>query len=186
MLVLGSSISTLLDSLLKQARVKNRFVIAGSRRYACQMCKRDFKHAKHQNCHEQQVHNDTGDFKCKDCGSVFSRWENLNRHRQSHGGTLSLKCDICHKTFGWGDSLAQHQRQVHGGECYNCAYCKAIFTRKFNLEKHLKNTKRVREMNQIKNCMKNMWVIVMFLVLIKMLVHLHLNNQTRGNNKENK
>ena len=110
-----------------------------STRYTCQVCKREFKHAGHRNRHEQQVHNGIGEFKCKDCGSVFKRWENLNRHRQTHGGThTSFKCVICQKTFGRGDSLAQHQRQVHGGERYNCTYCKASFTRKFNLDKHLK------------------------------------------------
>ncbi|CCE64390.1 hypothetical protein TPHA_0H01850 [Tetrapisispora phaffii CBS 4417] len=48
------------------------------------------------------------------CNMVFTRSENLTRHRRKHTGEKPFKCHVCLKFFSRIDNLKQHIESVHG------------------------------------------------------------------------
>lgn len=46
--------------------------------------------------------------KCTECGKVFGRKGDLNRHRRIHSGERPYVCTVCHKGFTQGTALKTH------------------------------------------------------------------------------
>lgn len=51
---------------------------------------------------------DGAEFKCTDCGKVFTRERNLRRHAIVHSETRPYTCEFCQKGFNRYDNLRQH------------------------------------------------------------------------------
>lgn len=56
---------------------------------------------------------------CSQCGSRFTRRENLKRHEDVHKAKTMNKCKFCPKTFVRKDLVLRHQRHVHKLELHS-------------------------------------------------------------------
>lgn len=78
----------------------------------------------HKNSADRSVAQFTN-YKCPDCGKIFSSLSNLYRHQKvSHSG-LRYSCASCGKKFTCRISLQRHERVVHEG--LRCNTCQRIF-----------------------------------------------------------
>ena len=85
--------------------------------------------------HKRRNHVDIGNFKCNECGRVFKRMENLNKHIKSHNP--QEKCDDCGKLFPSKQTLSQHKRMHLPDKPFRCEICGDKFTYKQNLDSHM-------------------------------------------------
>lgn len=61
----------------------------------------------------------TSSHSCADCGKVFRRPRDLNRHAASHlplWERATYTCDVCGKNYTRNDALRLHQRKAHSDE----------------------------------------------------------------------
>ncbi|CAB4007348.1 zinc finger 846 isoform X1 [Paramuricea clavata] len=65
---------------------------------------------------------------CDDCGQVFTRSNELNRHMKTHSDK-DHECSRCHKTFNRKDALNRHMK-THSDKDHECARCHKTFNRK--------------------------------------------------------
>ncbi|CAB3993894.1 Zinc finger and SCAN domain-containing 22, partial [Paramuricea clavata] len=75
---------------------------------------------------------------CDECGRVFTRSDNLNRHMKSHSDK-NHECSRCHKTFNRKDALNRHMRmheQRRAQREYNCNICGEVFRNIFPFQAH--------------------------------------------------
>lgn len=79
----------------------------------CEVCKKIFKRKEHLMQHLKS-HIGLRPFKCDEngCNKSFSRKEHLLRHIVSHTGKKMFSCDLCHKLFSRKDNLNKHKRSV--------------------------------------------------------------------------
>lgn len=77
----------------------------------CSQCGRVFKKKEHLTQHAK-LHTGHRPFKCNEvgCSKTFSRKEHLMRHIISHTGKKMFSCDLCHKLFSRKDNLNKHRR----------------------------------------------------------------------------
>lgn len=77
----------------------------------CDICEKVFKRKEHLAQHVK-LHLGLRPFKCEqpNCNKAFSRKEHLLRHCVSHTGKKQFDCDICHKLFSRKDNLNKHKK----------------------------------------------------------------------------
>lgn len=77
----------------------------------CDICEKVFKRKEHLAQHVK-LHLGLRPFVCDqpDCNKAFSRKEHLLRHCVSHTGKKQFDCDICHKLFSRKDNLNKHKK----------------------------------------------------------------------------
>lgn len=77
----------------------------------CEICDKVFKRKEHLAQHVK-LHLGLRPFKCDEpnCNKAFSRKEHLMRHCVSHTGKKQFDCDICHKLFSRKDNLNKHKK----------------------------------------------------------------------------
>lgn len=77
----------------------------------CDVCEKVFKRKEHLAQH-MKLHLGLRPFKCeeKDCNKAFSRKEHLMRHVVSHTGKKMFSCEFCQKLFSRKDNLNKHKR----------------------------------------------------------------------------
>ena len=109
----------------------------------CSICDLKFSNVVKLNRHIQEVHTGLGKICCPQCDQVFTREENMLRHKKRfhYDHSKSYKCDTCHKLFTRFDALKRHEKQVHSRSRLKCEVCPATFARQDKLEKHLESGK---------------------------------------------
>lgn len=77
----------------------------------CEICEKVFKRKEHLAQH-LKLHLGLRPFKCEEpnCNKTFSRKEHLMRHCVSHTGKKQFDCEFCHKLFSRKDNLNKHKR----------------------------------------------------------------------------
>ncbi|CAB3996383.1 Zinc finger and SCAN domain-containing 22 [Paramuricea clavata] len=73
---------------------------------------------------------------CNDCGRVFTRSDNLNRHMKTNSDK-DHECSRCHKTFNRKDALNRHMK-THSDKDHECSRCHKKFNRMDVLNQHMK------------------------------------------------
>nr|CAD7411729.1 unnamed protein product [Timema cristinae] len=77
--------------------------------FLCKNCSKSFIKLTNKARHMRLQHG-SGLKKCDECGQVFSRSENLQRHVSSHSREVkSFECDKCSQIFSRRDNLLQHK-----------------------------------------------------------------------------
>lgn len=80
----------------------------------CEICDKVFKRKEHLAQH-LKLHLGLRPFKCEElnCNKTFSRKEHLMRHCVSHTGRKQFDCEFCHKLFSRKDNLNKHKRYIY-------------------------------------------------------------------------
>ena len=77
-------------------------------------------------------------YQCDQCGSIFTLYRYLTRHKQSKH-IMRYKCDKCASNFSDSSSLSRHKQSKHEGVRYECDKCDYKATHKSSLTKHKKS-----------------------------------------------
>ena len=118
--------------------------------FKCELCPYEASKT-HVNIHVRGVHQKIKDHLCKDCGSAFSRKENLKHHVRSVHQKPKLrekvlivknknlfKCELCPYKAS-KQHVNTHVKEVHAKiKDHQCKECGSAFSRKENLEHHNK------------------------------------------------
>lgn len=93
------------------------------------------------------------EFKCGECGGLFTNNGNLVRHKEvihkkvNFEDISKISCNICGKIFSREDSLMRHMKSVHDKSHFGqfeCELCNTKFARKENFLRHMQG-KTVKE-----------------------------------------
>lgn len=89
----------------------NSASVANSESPSCSICDKVFKRKEHLAQH-MKLHLGLRPFKCDEagCNKSFSRKEHLMRHVISHTGKKMFSCEYCQKLFSRKDNLNKHKR----------------------------------------------------------------------------
>ncbi|KAF2744226.1 hypothetical protein M011DRAFT_461024 [Sporormia fimetaria CBS 119925] len=84
---------------------------------------------------------ENANFKCDECGGLFTRAFNYNQHLKTHDPdrVKAFQCTYtgCNKPFGRKTDLDRHINSVHlKAKPHRCGRCKATFARKDTLRRH--------------------------------------------------
>ena len=133
----------------------------------CYQCSKYFPSSSDLMKHIDSVHYEEC-YACKVCGKVFSRQDNLVRHRQvfhkssEHGDLVncqkSFQCALCIKSFLRKDILLRHQKIHDASEDpkLKCQVCGKQFNRETNFVRHMEVHKNVtKEKHQCELCNTN-------------------------------
>jgi len=104
------------------------------------------------NAQHQQQKVEQAEFRCGECGVVFSRKGNLQRHRElMHLSKREFICDFdneCGKTFQLRQHLDVHIQIVHHQKReFCCKQCSRSFSTLSNLRKHLKSLQHTQSVS---------------------------------------
>ncbi|XP_068751833.1 zinc finger protein 883-like [Montipora capricornis] len=83
----------------------------------------------------------TTPFQCSTCGRDFSRYVDLQNHKNVHRNEDRHPCPLCGKPFTERAALDQHQLEVHtedSAKAFQCIFCQVEFGTKYQLEVHLR------------------------------------------------
>ena len=123
----------------------------------CSICEENFADKFKRDRHIREVHSSLGRIKCTDCNLTFQRWESMSKHRvKVHPGSNardsildrdeSKKCGICEKVYFDISTLNRHMKDIHGGvKIHGCEECSAHYSRKEDLENHVKKGKHYQD-----------------------------------------
>lgn len=112
----------------------------GHKQFKCDQCEKSFieKHdlQKHQVTHSSDKH-----FACEICKKLFKRKYDLTLHMTAHQPIplRNFHCGLCDKVFYSYHNMKRHKRLHQNHKTFKCHDCKKSFTRKDNLERHVKS-----------------------------------------------
>ena len=75
----------------------------------CKGCGKSFTHKENLNTHDCIK----GDFRCIECGEIFSTALNLKIHNALHLGIGKFKCKDCGQCFFHNHHLEKHREELH-------------------------------------------------------------------------
>ena len=87
------------------------------KKFSCKFCESKFETKAESREHELK-HVDNGasestEYKCLECGRVFSNKYRLQRHSQVHKADRTFNCCFCEEQFQTGSSLLSHKKTKH-------------------------------------------------------------------------
>uniref|UniRef100_A0A8C5PVL7 C2H2-type domain-containing protein n=1 Tax=Leptobrachium leishanense TaxID=445787 RepID=A0A8C5PVL7_9ANUR len=108
--------------------------------FKCCECGKLFTHNYKLGRHKQ-VHTGVKPYQCFECGRCFSQFSHLGEHKRVHTGEKPFKCSECGKCFSRSSNLATHIRIHTGDKPFICSKCGKCFATASNLSKHTKRHK---------------------------------------------
>lgn len=81
--------------------------------HICYVCNKRFPKSETLRNHYLANHRPAKTLSCKNCGKVFTRSYNLNRHLKIHTGEKQYSCETCGKKFTRSDTWRDHLRIHH-------------------------------------------------------------------------
>ncbi|XP_026205532.1 zinc finger protein 2 homolog [Anabas testudineus] len=126
----------------------------GKKTYSCPECGKMFGRSPHLKIH-LRTHTGEKPLSCPCCAKSFSQKVNLTYHMSIHTGEKRFSCRFCNQRFTWYTQLKSHQcvceashlhkspsdetREAETGEkSFSCSHCGKIFSRKDNLNIHVR------------------------------------------------
>jgi KRAB domain-containing zinc finger protein len=82
------------------------------------------------------VNNVENEYKCLECGKIFSNYKKIYNHKKVHEGII-YRCVECPSTYKSISSLNYHSKTVHELLKFECHYCQSTFKAKFTLKRHM-------------------------------------------------
>nr|XP_046273125.1 zinc finger protein 184-like isoform X1 [Scatophagus argus] len=135
-----------------QVPVNNIRCKTGKKTYSCSECGKIFGRSPHLKIH-MRTHTGEKPFSCPFCAKSFTQKVNLTYHMSVHTGEKPFTCRFCDEKFTWYTQLKSHQcvcepsqllqteetREAEAGEkSFSCSECGKIFSRKDNLNIHVR------------------------------------------------
>ncbi|XP_013884873.1 zinc finger protein 568, partial [Austrofundulus limnaeus] len=103
--------------------------------FSCDDCGKIFNRKTNLNRHTR-IHTGQKPFSCYFCGRRFSDKANFNRHVTIHTGQKPFSCDVCGHRFSLESELNSHVI-IHTGQ-RPCTVCGQIFSQKMDLDRHMR------------------------------------------------
>jgi DNA-directed RNA polymerase subunit RPC12/RpoP len=82
------------------------------------------------------VKNVEKEYKCLECGKIFSKYQNLYNHKKRHEGII-YRCAQCPSAYQTRYGLKYHSRTVHELQPFECHHCQSTFNAKVTLKSHM-------------------------------------------------
>jgi DNA-directed RNA polymerase subunit RPC12/RpoP len=82
------------------------------------------------------VNNVENEYKCLECGKIFSNYKKIYHHKKVHEGII-YRCVECLSTYKSISSLNNHLKTQHELRKFECHYCQSTFNAKFSLKRHM-------------------------------------------------
>jgi KRAB domain-containing zinc finger protein len=76
------------------------------------------------------------EYKCLECGIIFSKYINLYDHKKRHKGII-YRCAQCPSTFQTLSGLHYHSKTEHELRKFECHHCQTTFKAKVTLKSHM-------------------------------------------------
>ena len=99
---------------------------------------------------------------CDNCNKKFSSKQRLNYHKNNKVCIdKKIVCGFCEKTYKTKYTFLRHLNKKHHmienkkNNELTCKKCNIIFTRKYNLQRHINNNKCINNTNNINNIINN-------------------------------
>lgn len=105
----------------------------------CLACKKKFSNTKELNKHMESFHKISGEYVCKNCGSMFACQPGLDSHKcvqKSRECRYHCKVDSCKETFPNYRACMKHRHEKHGIKKYLCNVCGQKFLVASMLKSH--------------------------------------------------
>ena len=125
--------------------------------FKCDICDKGFSTPSNLKRHKKDNHTENTEcFECNYCKSTFKRKDNLTKHEQTNHGQVKneallpdvnknhdpYQCYKCTSAFKDKNTLIRHLESVHENASFECCFCHQMFTRKDNLNVHMKTHSR--------------------------------------------
>ena len=111
--------------------------------FKCYQCPAIFETKKELTRHVMKEHFYEKTYDCESCSEVFTREDNLIRHKKvvHIGKDSKFTCQDCGKNFTRKDALIRHKTSIHATDAIDilCVKCNATFNRDSNFERHKKS-----------------------------------------------
>jgi KRAB domain-containing zinc finger protein len=76
------------------------------------------------------------EYKCLECGKIFSKYQNFNNHKKRHKGII-YRCAQCPSTYKFKNGLNIHSKTHHDLRQFECHHCQTTFQKKHSLKTHM-------------------------------------------------
>lgn len=102
----------------------------------CTFCSKRFANRHILKNHVNEIHTNSQQHKCADCGKLFNRLANLRHHELIHRNEMPCKCSICGKAFRTSSGVRLHIRTHTGERPYKCDLCSRAYAYNTDLVRH--------------------------------------------------